>query len=56
MLPQEHREVVMLRIWAGLGWPQIAEATGENAKTLESRYRAALETLKSKLGGLRERA
>ena len=54
-LPEEHREVVMLRIWAGLGWPEIAEVTGGNVRTLESRYRAALETLRGRLKGSRER-
>ena len=44
-LPGEQREVVVLKIWAGLTFSQIAEALGESANTVASRYRYGLEKL-----------
>jgi RNA polymerase sigma-70 factor (ECF subfamily) len=45
-LPFEQREAVVLRIWGGLGFPEIAEATGAPADTAASRYRYGIATLR----------
>lgn len=50
-LPEDQREAVTLRIWGGLTFSQMAEATGTPDRTLESRFRAALEKLKHRLKG-----
>jgi RNA polymerase sigma-70 factor (ECF subfamily) len=47
MLPEPQREVLVMRIWGGLSFPQMAEALGISENTAKSRYRYAL----SKLGG-----
>jgi RNA polymerase sigma-70 factor, ECF subfamily len=44
-LPEAQREVVVLKIWAGLTLAQIAESVGESANTVASRYRYAMEKL-----------
>jgi RNA polymerase sigma-70 factor (ECF subfamily) len=44
-LPPEQREVVTLRIWGGLTYAEIAQATGETTNTVASRYRYALNNL-----------
>src|SRR5206468_4701754 len=48
-LSVENREVVVLRIYAGLTFAQIAEITGEPLPTVASRYRRSLERLKQQL-------
>ncbi len=48
-LPADHREVVVLRIYAGLTFAQIADVTGEPLPTVASRYRRSLERLKQQL-------
>lgn len=53
-LSQEQREVVVLRIWSGLRYAQIAEATQTSERTLESRFRTAIETLRKRLGSVDE--
>lgn len=50
-LPDEQREAVTLRVWAGLTFAQMAQATGTPERTLESRFRAALEKLRLRLKG-----
>ena len=45
-LPDEQREVVSLRLWGGLSFPEIASVTGVPAPTAASRYRAAIERLR----------
>lgn len=45
-LPEEQREVIVLRVWADLGFAEIAAALGENINTISSRYRYALANLK----------
>jgi RNA polymerase sigma-70 factor (ECF subfamily) len=47
MLPEPQREVLVMRIWGGLSFPQVAEALRIPENTAKSRYRYAL----SKLGG-----
>lgn len=48
-LPAEQREVVVLKLWAGLSFPAIGEALGIPANTAASRYRYALERLRQYL-------
>ncbi len=36
----------MLRVWAELGFAQIARALGENINTVSARYRYALASLR----------
>ena len=47
-LPAEQREVIVLRIWAGLTLREAGEVVGQPVSTVFSRYRAGL-------AGLRER-
>jgi len=44
-LPREQAEVVVLKIWEGFTFAEIAETIGESANTAASRYRYALEKL-----------
>lgn len=48
-LPDQQREVLILKIWGGLSFPQIAEALGIPANTAASRYRYALAKLREQL-------
>ena len=48
-LPEDQREVFLLRERAGLEFRQIAEVTGEKLATVRSRMRYALEGLRRRL-------
>jgi RNA polymerase sigma-70 factor (ECF subfamily) len=48
-LPADHREVVVLRVYAGLTFAQIAAIMCEPLPTIASRYRRSLERLKQQL-------
>jgi RNA polymerase sigma-70 factor (ECF subfamily) len=48
-LPEEQREVFVLREHAGLRFPEIAEVTGVPENTVKSRMRYALEALRERL-------
>lgn len=48
-LPDEQREVVLLRVYGDMSFAHIAEVTNENVKTVESRHRLALEKLRKRL-------
>ena len=48
-LPCEQRDVLVLKIWGGLSFPQIAAALDIPANTAASRYRYALEKLRELL-------
>ena len=48
-LPDEQREVVIMKIWGGLTFAQIAGAIGISANTVASRYRYAIERLETVL-------
>jgi len=48
-LPEEQREVVVMKVWGGLSFPQIAEAVGISPNTAASRYRYALAKLREQL-------
>jgi len=45
-LPDEQREVVVMKVWGGLTFAGIAEALNINANTAASRYRLALKALR----------
>jgi RNA polymerase sigma-70 factor (ECF subfamily) len=51
-LPDEQREVFLLREYQGIGFKEIAEVTGVNENTVKSRMRYALEGLRKRLGEL----
>ena len=51
-LPEEQREVFLLREYAGLRFPEIAEVTGVAENTVKSRMRYALEALRERLAAL----
>jgi RNA polymerase sigma-70 factor, ECF subfamily len=44
-----YREVVVLKVWSGLTFQQVADALGVPLNTAASRYRYALEHLRSAL-------
>jgi RNA polymerase sigma-70 factor (ECF subfamily) len=48
-LPAEQAEVLVLKIWGGLTFPQIAAALETSANTAASRYRYALAKLREAL-------
>jgi RNA polymerase sigma-70 factor (ECF subfamily) len=48
-LPEEQREVLVMRIWSGLTLDEAARATGVPLHTAASRYRYALEKLRQRL-------
>jgi RNA polymerase sigma-70 factor (ECF subfamily) len=48
-LPEAQREVLVLKIWGGLSFPQIAAALDIPANTAASRYRYALTKLREQL-------
>jgi RNA polymerase sigma-70 factor (ECF subfamily) len=48
-LPEAQREVLVLKVWGGLSFPQIAAALGIPANTAASRYRYALARLRERL-------
>jgi RNA polymerase sigma-70 factor (ECF subfamily) len=48
-LPQEHRDVVILRVYQHLSFDEIARITGEAVGTLKSRMFYALQKLRPKL-------
>jgi RNA polymerase sigma-70 factor (ECF subfamily) len=51
-LQPNYREVVTLKVWGGLTFQEIAEATGVPLNTAASRYRYALEELRDILKGV----
>ena len=48
-LPADQAEVVILKIWEGMTFQEIATVTGESLNTVASRYRYALTKLQSSL-------
>jgi RNA polymerase sigma-70 factor (ECF subfamily) len=48
-LPEPQREVLVLKVWAELSFPQIARALGIPNDTAASRYRYALAKLREQL-------
>ncbi len=48
-LSDNQREVLVMKIWGGLTFPQIAEVTNVSVNTAASRYRYALASLRSSI-------
>lgn len=48
-LPTNDREVVVLRIWSGMTWQEIADLTETSSSTAHRNYVAALNKLKQQL-------
>jgi RNA polymerase sigma-70 factor (ECF subfamily) len=48
-LPIEQREAVVLRVWSGLSFPEIARTLGENENTVAARCRRGLAALEKLL-------
>jgi RNA polymerase sigma-70 factor (ECF subfamily) len=48
-LPANQREVLVMKIWGGLSFPQIAQALRISSNTAASRYRYALARLREPL-------
>jgi RNA polymerase sigma-70 factor (ECF subfamily) len=51
-LPPEQREVLVLKIWAGLTFEQVGSTLNISPNTAASRYRYALEALRDQLAAL----
>ena len=49
-LPQEHREIVVMKIWAGLDFRAIGETMNLPHSTVYLRYQQAMGMLESRLG------
>jgi RNA polymerase sigma-70 factor (ECF subfamily) len=47
-LPIDQREIVVLRIWGGQSFDEIAELIGKSTSTAHRRYEMALESLRAK--------
>lgn len=50
-LSEEQREVVVMRIWGELTFPQIGEVLSVSSSTADTRYRAGLKRLRLELDG-----
>jgi RNA polymerase sigma-70 factor, ECF subfamily len=48
-LPIQQREAIVLRVWSGLSFPDIARALGENENTVAARCRRGLAALEKLL-------
>jgi RNA polymerase sigma-70 factor, ECF subfamily len=48
-LPSDQREVLVMKMWGGLSFPQIALALELSPNTVASRYRYALDKLRAQL-------
>ncbi len=55
-LPVEQREVVVLRVWEGLPFPEVAARVEAPLGTVHSRFRYAMERLRGRFGAARERS
>ncbi|MEO3875840.1 RNA polymerase sigma factor [Nonomuraea sp. B12E4] len=51
-LPQGHRDALLLVAWAGLTYPEVAEALDVRLGTVRSRINRARERLRKELGGV----
>ncbi len=50
-LSDEQREVVVMRIWGELTFPQIGEVLSVSSSTADTRYRSGLKRLRLELDG-----
>jgi len=48
-LPDDQREVLVMKVWGGLTFEEVAESLGISANTAASRWRYGLEKLKSRM-------
>jgi RNA polymerase sigma-70 factor (ECF subfamily) len=48
-LPADQREVVHLKVFVGLTFQEIADVAGESINTIASRYRYAMDKLRTSL-------
>jgi RNA polymerase sigma factor (sigma-70 family) len=48
-LPEENRQIVILRIWGGLGYAQIAQIVQLSTSTVHERYISSLSQMRSEL-------
>jgi len=48
-LPEDQREAVLLKIWGGLSFPEIAAVVGASEDAAEHRYYRGLDALKQRL-------
>ncbi|NUN47365.1 MAG: sigma-70 family RNA polymerase sigma factor [Candidatus Brocadiae bacterium] len=48
-LPEDQREVVVMKVWGGLTFEEVADSLGIPANTAASRWRYGLEKLKSQM-------
>lgn len=48
-IPEDFAEVLILKIWEGLTFVQIAAVTGEHVSTVNTRYRRALARFRAEL-------
>lgn len=55
-LPKQQREIVLLRFSQDLTLREIAEATGQPLRTVQTRLRAALKKLKAEMGSPKARS
>lgn len=53
-LPDEQRQVVLMKVWGGLTFQEIAEVMDLSANTAASRYRYGLGRLRQRLAHLTE--
>jgi RNA polymerase sigma-70 factor (ECF subfamily) len=51
-LPPIYREVVVLKVWSGLTFQQVADTLGVPLNTAASRYRYAIDHLRAALKGV----
>ena len=49
-LSDDHREVIVAKIWGGLTYEQIAEVIGISRSSVHRRYEAGLRVLRERLG------
>jgi RNA polymerase sigma factor (sigma-70 family) len=49
-LPVEQREAIVMKLWGGLTFDQMAVAVGSSVSTMHRRYEAGIATLRERLG------
>ena len=48
-LPEEHREVIVARLWGGLSFAQIGEIVGASTSAAQRRYEVGLREMRKRL-------
>ena len=49
-LPVEQREAIVMKLWGGLTYEQMALAVGSSVSTMHRRYEAGISGLRERLG------